>query len=65
VRCEIHVQGRLAPDVSAGFEEFAIAEAPSQTVVVGEVEDSDALARLLAHAEALGLTVLSLRAVPP
>ncbi|MFC5136733.1 hypothetical protein ACFPK1_00680 [Actinomycetospora rhizophila] len=64
VRCEIHVRGRLSPEVSDSFEEFAISEAPSQTLVVGEVEDSAELARLLARTQALGLTVLSLRTVP-
>ncbi|PVY97991.1 hypothetical protein [Actinomycetospora cinnamomea] len=64
MRCEIHVKGRLSPEVSGSFEEFAISESPSQTVVVGEIGDDAELARLLAHAQSLGLTVLSLRALP-
>lgn len=64
MRCEIHVRGRLSPEVSSAFDEFSVREAPSQTVVVGEIGDHAELVRLLAHAQALGLTVVSLRALP-
>jgi hypothetical protein len=64
VRCEIHVKGHLSPEVSGAFEEFAISETPSQTVVVAEIGDNADLTRLLAHTQSLGLTVLSLRALP-
>ena len=64
VRCEIRVKGRLSAEVSANFEEFAISEPPPQTVVVAEIGADAGLARLLAHTQSLGLTVLSLRALP-
>lgn len=64
MRCEIRVKGRLSPEVSSAFEEFAVSEAPSQTVVVAEIEANADLARLLAHTQDLGLTLLSLRALP-
>lgn len=64
VQCEIHVKGRLSPEMSGAFEEFAISEPPAQTIVVGEIADNADLARLVAHAQSLGLTVLSLRALP-
>lgn len=64
VRCEIHVKGHLPPEVSSAFEEFVVSEPPPQTVVVGEIGDHAELARLLAHTQALGLTVVSLRALP-
>lgn len=64
VRCEIRVKGRLSPEVASSFEEFTISEAPSQTVVVAEIADNADLARLLAHTQDLGLTMVSLRALP-
>jgi hypothetical protein len=64
VRCEIHVKGHLSPEVSGAFEEFTVSEAPSQTLVVGEIADQAELTRLLAHTQSLGLTVVSLRALP-
>lgn len=63
-RYELRIAGRLSDDVAGDFEEFAVADAPPETVIFGEIVDDAHLHGVLARLQALGLRVTSLRAVP-
>jgi hypothetical protein len=63
-RYELRVKGRLSLDIREDFTEFDVAEAPVETVMLGEVVDEAHLHGVLARVQALGLHVLSLRSLP-
>ena len=63
-RYELRIKGRLSPDVRADFDDFELAEAPVETVMLGDVVDEAHLHGVLARLQAFGLQVLSLRSLP-
>lgn len=63
-RYELRIRGRLSPEISAEFEEFAVSDAPAETVMCGDIVDDAHLHGVLARLQALGLRVTSLRTIP-
>ncbi|GAA4758262.1 hypothetical protein [Actinomycetospora chibensis] len=63
-RYELRVRGHLSREVSEDFDGFEVADAPAETVMIGEVVDDAHLHGVLARLQALGLQVVSLRSVP-
>lgn len=64
VPAELHILGRLSPDVRADFAGSEVSEAPVETVLLGDVKDPAHLQGVLARLDAFGLQVLELRSLP-
>lgn len=64
-RYEVHVQGRLSPQLQDAFAGMDVSVIPAETVISGPVgEDDDQLHALLALIQSLGLHVESVEQVP-
>jgi hypothetical protein len=61
-RYELRIRGRLSDDLRTEFSEFVATEAPTETVLRGEIVDDAHLHGVLARCRALGLQITSLRA---
>jgi hypothetical protein len=62
-RYEFRVKGRLSEEVAGDFREFEVRQAPSGTVLVGDIVDDAHLHGVLARFQSLGLQMVSLRAL--
>ena len=61
---EIRVKGRVSDLLLPAFEGLAVTTQPVETVVYGPLADQEAVHRLLAKLESLGLEVVELRRLP-
>jgi hypothetical protein len=63
-RYEFRVDGRLSEEARTAFVDMRITEAPPQTIIDGEVLDESHLHGIIVQLQALGITVVSVHAVP-
>lgn len=63
-RYEFRVDGRLSEEARAAFVDLRITEGPPQTIIDGEVLDESHLHGIIVQLQALGITVVSVHAVP-
>jgi hypothetical protein len=64
-RYEIRIAGRLSPRARDAFVDMDVHAVPAETVIAGTVRDDEALHRLLALIQSLGLSVVSIDQVTP
>lgn len=62
---ELRLRGSLGPATRGAFEEFAVVDRPSETVLRGEVDDREGISELLGRIQDLGLELLGMRRLPP
>jgi hypothetical protein len=62
---ELRLRGALGPATLGAFEEFAVVDRPSETVLRGEVDDREGVSELLGRIQDLGLELLGMRRLPP
>jgi len=63
-RYEIRVNGRLSERARSAFWTMKVESVPTQTIMIGELDDQSNLCDLLALCSALGLEVVALQRLP-
>jgi hypothetical protein len=63
-RYEFRVAGLVSQRSRGAFPDMVVADAPPETIIVGDVEDESHLHGVLALIQSLGLRVVSLHEVP-
>ena len=64
-RYEIRIAGRLSSRARGAFVDMDVHAAPPETVITDTVADDEALQRLLALIQSLGLSIVSIDQVAP
>jgi hypothetical protein len=63
-RYEIRIAGRLSPRARCAFVDMDVQAVPAESVIADTVDDEEALYRLLALIQSLGLSIVSVHQVP-
>jgi hypothetical protein len=63
-RYEIHIRGRVGPELAEVFEGLSAEVQPVETVLHGELVDQAALHGVLDRVRALGLELMEVRRLP-
>lgn len=63
-RYEIHIRGRVGPQVLEAFDDLSTVVEPVETVLYGHIPDQAALQAILIRIHSLGLDFTEVRRVP-
>jgi hypothetical protein len=63
-RYEIHIRGRVGPELAEVFDGLSAEVQPVETVLHGEIVDQAALHGVLDRVRALGLELMEVRRLP-